>query len=176
MSSTPNTHPDIYRSIITNGTESPGVVKITGLSRGPNVETTRAKGSTGATTTVHGDKISSFTATYTLADLDEVTEWETYIKILESSFKPTPKAISCYHPELVRQRVTEVIVEDIGQLQFDDTGLCTVAVKFTEYKPPRPKAAAKAKGTPERKGTTTLDPNAAAKRELELLLDQAKRL
>lgn len=177
MSHMPATHPLIYKSIIADGVESPGVVTLSGHERAPEIETKAAKGSTGATNVQHGMKIASFTATFNLIDLEDVTAWDSFTKVLESTFNgPKPKAIFVYHPDLVRQRITEVIVESLGPLQYDAKGGATAVVKFVEYRPPKPKPAAKAGGTAERKGTTKVDPNAAAKRELQLLLDQAKGL
>lgn len=180
MSSMPATHPAIYKSIIADLVESPGVVTLSGHELAPEIETKSAKGSTGATNTVHGQKIGRFTATFNLIDLDDVTAWESFSKILASTFNgPKPKAISCYHPDLVRQRITDVVVESLGPLQYDSKGGATAVVKFVEYRPPRAKPAAKAggtNGTGARQGTTRIDPNAAAKRELALLLEQAKGL
>lgn len=172
----PATHPDIYRGIFVDFIFSPGVVKLSGHERGPEIETKAAKGSTGASNTAHGERIARFTATFTFAELDEIELWESFVKVLESSYRgPKVKALPIFHPDLARQRITEAIVESIGPLEWDDRGGGRAEVKFTEYRPPKAKAVAKASGG-QRTGTTTVDPNAAAKRELELLLAQAKKL
>ena len=85
----------------------------------------------------------------------------------------SPKALAIYHPDLARNKITDVVVESIGVLQHDGKNGATVVVKFLEYRPPKPKPAKKA-AAGKAAGTSRPDPNADAKRELAALLAQAK--
>jgi hypothetical protein len=173
MAISPATHPDLFQCVIYNGVRSPGVVKLSGHDREINIEVKTPKGSTGCSTVIHGHQPRAFQATFTLADEDDVADWDTFAKLLLTDQKaPKPKARQCYHPDLLRNLILDVVVQSIGGLTYADNGMATVAVKFQQHEPPKAKAASKPKA--ERKGVTTIDPNAAAKRELELLIEQAK--
>jgi len=170
----PSTHPLIYQSVIVGGKESPGVVTLSGHSRKHKWERQRPKGTAGEFSVNQGKDLIAFSASFFLADLDDVTAWDEFAKMLATTLDgPKPTALSVFHPDLVRQQVTDVVVEDLGPLQYDAKGGATVVVKFLEYRPPKAKPASKAQAK-TRTGTTTLDPNAAAKRELAALLEQAK--
>jgi hypothetical protein len=177
VSTNPSNHPDIYRSLILGGAgvETPGTVKLSGHERTHKWDRQRPKGTAGEFTVNQGPNNGGFTATFFLADLEDVTRWDECAKLIASTVDgPKPVALGVYHPDLVRQRITDVVCESLGGLQHDSKGGATVVVKFLEYRPPKPKPAAKPTA---RTGTTTVerpDPNASAKRELAELLAQAK--
>jgi len=173
MATTPGTHPDLYVSVLLGGVFSPGKVTLSGHDRPERWETQAAKGQTGYTSVHHGDDVREFVATFFLADLEDVAGWDDFQKILESTVSgPKPKALPCYHPDLVRNRIGDVVVKKIGGFVHDALGGATVAVTFLEYRPPKPKAAAKANASP--KPVAKTDPNAVAKAELQGLLDQVQ--
>ena len=97
---------------------------------------------------------------------------------------PKPTALPIYHPDLARNGFTSVVKSSISGLQYDGRGGATVVVEFIEYRPPKPKPAAKAQPKPAEPVTYANtnegprspppeDPNAAAKKELSGLVDQA---
>ena len=176
MATTPFNHPDIYKGIVINGTvETPGVVTLSGFDSKHEWEQQKAKGSTGATTLNRGRGLLSFTATFYLADLEDVEAWEEIDRILRDSLEgPKPRALLITHPDLLRQRVLDFVVESIGGMQHDGKGGATIACKFLEYRPPKPKPAAKPDAGARRGTTTVNDPNAQRKAELAALLEQAK--
>jgi hypothetical protein len=177
MATSPATHPDIYKTLIVNGGESPGAVKLSGFDFEQDWEEQKAKGSTGATSLNRGRKLVKFTATFMLADLEDVEAWETFHRTLRESVEgPKPKALLIFHPDLMRQGAIDFVVTSIGGMAHDGKGGSTVTCKFLEYRPPKPRPAAKADaGAGTRRGTTTVnDPNAARKAELAALLEQAK--
>lgn len=166
---------------------SPGLCKLSRHERKKNIDVQRAKGKTGASTTLNGDDPADFDAEFTLAN-DETVEgpnsdfalWESFQKLIESTTNGAkPFALPIYHPDLARQRITEVMNGGVGPMIHDGKGGATVKVRFVEYLPPKPKAAAKpAAKAGARQGVTTLekpDPNAAAKAELAALLAEAKK-
>jgi hypothetical protein len=186
---------DVDLSSVVLGTmRSPGVVTLRGHNREKTWDVKTAKGQVGASSSKQGDPIGEFTATFQLADDGDNGDgpgdfdvWEDFQRLLESIVDgPTPKALPIYHPDLARQHYTEVSVRSIGGMIHDSMGGATVEVKFIEYKPPKPKPAAKAQPKPYAQGnegdigtgrrvSEREDPNAAAKRELAGLLDEARQ-
>lgn len=159
---------------------SPGLLTLSGHDRVKNWDVQAAKGTTGASSKLNGDPIGKFKATFYLAHdrladdgTNDFDNWETFQRILEGLVNgPTPTAIPIYHPDLARNKFTEVSVSSIGGMVHDGRGGATVTVEFIEFKPPKPKPAAGAKAKPGA-GTgkaSKPDPNAAAKAELQALV------
>lgn len=175
--------------IVLGTTTSPGKVTLRGHNRDKNWDVKGAKGTTGASSALNGDPVGSFEATFELAgdDVDGRTdfdEWEDFQRLIESTTSgPTPVALPIYHPDLARNRFTEVVNGGVGGMVHDGKGGATVTVKFLEYKPPKPKAPAKAKPKPDAAGAassatskpTKPDPNAERKRQLAALVDEANK-
>jgi hypothetical protein len=177
MAMTPSTHPDAFKSIILgSGQTSPGVVTLSGFPREHKWEQNQPKGTTGESTLNRGPKNSGFTASFYLADVDEVEEWDAFQRILSESVEgPKPRALQAFHPDLLRQKIVDVVVASIGELTHDGKDGATVVCKFLEYRPPKPKPAAKAEAGTRRGTTTVNDTNAQRKAELAALLEQAKQ-
>jgi hypothetical protein len=173
MATSPFTHPQLYRTITIGGVESPGVVVLSGHDRTQEWEIRKSKGTTGSRLINHGRNITQFTATFQLADQDDFDAWESFAKMLAATIagSGTPKALSCLHPDLVAQGIIEIVVQSVGGLVHDGKGMSTAAIKLIEHTPTKKHTPAQPAA---RKGTTVLDPNAAAKAELTKLLDQAK--
>lgn len=173
MATNPTTHPDIYQPITVNGTNSPGKVTLSGYSRTQEWEQSKPKGSTGTSTLNRGAKNNGFTASFFLADEEDQAAWDDFQKMLDDSVSgPKPRALLIFHPDLLRLRKVDFVLESIGEMQHDGKGGCTVVCKFLDYSPPRPKPPAKAEAGGRSSAT---DPNAARKRELAALLEQAKK-
>jgi hypothetical protein len=178
MALSPYVHPEIFRTLIVDGRESPGTVTLSGHDSKEEWEQQRAKGTTGTTTVGHGRGVMQFTASFFLADDADRDKWDSFRSFLQS-LRPAnggkAKAVGVYHPDLVAQQIVDCVVASIGGVTHDNKGGDRVAVQFVEYRPAKPKPAAKPGASAARKpGTTVLDPNAAAKRELQLLLEQAR--
>lgn len=175
MATTPYTHPDLYKSIHIGGVLSPGKVTLSGFDREHDWDVQKAKGSTGATTVNRGPANSGFTASFHLADEEDVEAWDAFQRMLSASVEgPKPTALSAYHPDLVRNKIVDVVVKSIGSMQHDDRGSATVVCKFIEYRPPKPKPAVKANAKSRAADATSTDPNAARKAELAALVAQAR--
>jgi hypothetical protein len=175
----PHVYPELFSKIYLGdpGFASPGVVTLSGHDRNKNWDVQKAKGNKGASTKLNGDGPGTFQASFYLVDQEDFDAWDEFQKLIESSTAgPSPVALPIYHPDLVQNGFTEVVNAGIGGPSRDDRGGCTIQVKFTEYLPPRPAPTAKASG-----GYATSrvnerpDPNAAAKRELAGLLDEARK-
>src|SRR5690606_10891447 len=134
----------------------------------------KPKGQTGAVTVNRGPANGGFTATFYLADETDVAGWDSFSALIASTVEgPKPKALSVYHPDLARNKITDVVVESLGILNHDGKGGANVTVKFLDFRPPKPKPAKKAAaGAPAKR--ERLDPNAARKAELAALLEQAR--
>jgi hypothetical protein len=164
---------------------SPGVVKLSGHNRNKDWDVKAAKGQTGASSSLNGDPVGQFEAEFYLAgdDVDSVNGpsdfdvWEDFQRLIESTTNgPTPIALPIYHPDLARNKFTEVTNGGVGGMIHDGKGGAIVKVKFLEYRPPKPKPAAKAQPKPggdNGAGPTKPDPNAKAKEELRRLREKA---
>lgn len=181
----PYDFPEEYGRIILGTTPSPGTVTITGLARAKNWNIAKAKGSTGASTTLEGDDPGEFTAEFYIADDGDGSQfdaWESFQRIVESTTSgPTPKALPVYHPDLARAGFAEVTNGGVTGPIHDGRGGVTYSVKFLEFRPPKPKPPKKPKAAPagngngEQFGPPPPDPNAEAKARLAALVEQAKQ-
>jgi hypothetical protein len=183
----PFNYPTLYSSIILGNAVSPGTVTLSGHDSLENWDVQEAKGTTGASTTLNGKTPGTFKATfYLVADSDDelgnndFIYWEYFQAVIESTVSGvTPIALPIYHPDLCRNKITEVVKDSISGLVWDSKGGATVDVVFRKYVPARPKPAAapksKAASSTAAAKVTREDPNAAAKRELNALVDEAKR-
>jgi hypothetical protein len=185
----PSDNEDLYAAIVLGTRRSPGVVTLTGHWRNKEWDVKSAKGQTGASSALNGDPIGSFEATFHLVDDAETAqfdEWEDFQRLIESTTNgPAPVALPIYHPDLARQRYTEVVSGGVGPMLHDGRGGATVTVKFLEYRPPKPKPVVKAKPKPsasmsDENGTGTRipqkpDPNAESKKKLAALLERARQ-
>lgn len=178
--------------IVLGTTLSPGTVKLSGHDRKDKWDIKDAKAQDGASTSLQGKPIGQFTATFYLADdggpgENDFDAWDSFQRLIESTTNgPKPVALSIYHPDLARNGFTSVVKASISGMMHDGRGGATVVVEFIEYRPPKPKPAAKAQpkssgqaqtyaNTDEgtRQPPPAPDPNAEAKRELASLVDQA---
>ncbi len=178
---TPNTHPELFRAITLGTATSPGTVTLTGHDRNPSWDVEDAKGQKGASSTLNGDSVGQFQASFYLASAADQIAWPAFQRVLESTLNG-PKALPIYHPDLAANHFTEVCAASIGGIVRDERGGATVLVKFIEYRPPKPARAKKATGgtggvnpaDPGSGGGSGYDPNAERKRELDELLDEAR--
>lgn len=166
---------ELYDRLLISGVFSPGFVTLSGHNRTHKYDVKESDGKSGATNEYKGEKGGAgFTATFRLVKddtlaLDEFAEWDEFQPMLEDSLasKP-PAALAIYHPDLMRNGFAAVTIEEIGGMLHDGQGGATVAVKFIEHRPPKPKG-----GSPKPKGK--VDPNADVKAELDALVEEAKK-
>lgn len=164
---------------------SPGKVTLSGHDRNKEWDVQKAKGQTGASSTLNGDPLGEFQALFELTDEQDFDAWEDFQRLIESTTNGAkPIALPIYHPDLARNRYTEVVNRGIGGMVHDGLGGAKVIVKFGEHRPPKPKPAAKATAKPAATLATTdegrrspppEDPNAAAKAELAALRQEAQK-
>lgn len=178
---------ELFATHLLGTTRSPGVVTFSGHDRPKNWDIKNAKGQAGASTSLNGDNVGSFEASYYLVSdgseepgEDDFSRWEVFQRLIESTTNGAkPLALPIYHPDLAANGFTEVTNGGVSGAVHDGKGGKTYKVKYIEYKPARPKPAAKAQGgQPAIAGgaaTSKPDPNAAAKAELAALLAEARR-
>lgn len=181
---------DLDFLILGNLHPSPGLLTLSGHDRVQNWDVQAAKGTTGASSQLGGAPIGRFKAAFYLAHdrfaddgTNDFDNWEDFQRLLESLISgPVPSAVPIYHPDLARNKFSEVTIASIGGMIHDGRGGASVTVEFIEYKPPKPKPAAGAKAKPAAPvaaaGAGTgkakpYDPNAAAKAELAALVTLA---
>ena len=180
-SSTPNPfdNPDMYDVIVLGGHVSPGTVRLSSHDRDIEWDIKNAAGQAGATMTRKGNKPVEFTATFYLVKdiglgIDNFSEWVAFQRVIDSTVAgTTPKALDIYHPDLTANAIKSVVKKSVGGMTHDGKGGATVVVKFIEYFPPK-----KYTGTPlgSKTKSAKADPNAAAKAELEKLVNQYKAI
>jgi hypothetical protein len=174
----PRDYPDLYAQHVLGTAVSPGVVTFSGHDRQQTWDKQKAKGQKGATSKLDGEDIIEFQASYWLATTEDQLAWPAFRAVIRSTTHPEPKALPIYHPDLAEQHITEVCQASIGGAIRDSKGGVTYLVKYIEFKPPK-SAPAKASsgGTAGSKASKPepYDPNRAAKRELDGLLDEAAK-
>lgn len=178
----PHDNSEMYDVIVLGTMRSPGVVRLSGHDRNEKWDIKEAKGTTSATTTLNGDPIGQFEATFYLADdgydggPSDFDRWEDFQRLVESTTNgPKPIALPIFHPDLARNRITDVVNGGVGGMVHDGKGGATVKVKFLEYRPPKPKPPKKPGSGTGTRIQEKPDPNAEAKRQLAALFEQAKQ-
>ena len=181
----PIDHEELYDAIILGGVRSPGLVTLSGHDRNEKWDVKEGNGQGGASTTYKGEQIAQFTASFYLVldptqGVDDFAAWEEFAQVIRSTVAgKKPLALDIYHPDLLANDILSVCKASIGGMVHDGKGGATVAVKFIEYRPPKPKAGSP-KGSSGKAGAGTTgggppDPNAAAKAELDKLTKQAQQ-
>jgi hypothetical protein len=182
----PVDNPEAYNSILLAGERSPGFVVLSGHERVQKWDVKESKKNSGASTTHQGEAVGTFTATFTLvrdaiSGIDEITEWESYQTLIESTVKGSEKkALTVYHPDLARNGFTSVVLGKMGGMTHDKGGGATIAVLFQEYFPPK---ANKGTGTPSGSKSKSgkdgaedpNDPLVKARKELENVINEGKK-
>lgn len=188
---------DLEQSTFLLGTtRSPGVTKFTGLSRKPKWDVKEADGQNGASMSLKGKPLGTFTASIYLVDdgspgESQFSAWRSFRRLIMSTIDgPTPTALPISNPDVNEAGYTEVVLGNGGITgpEYDGRGGRTYSVEFSEYKPAKSKPAAKPVPKPAGQTQTIAntdegprypppkpDPNADAKRELAALQDEASR-
>lgn len=166
---------ELYSIVILAGEASPGVVTLTGHDRKIGWDIKKGSGQTGASMTRTSEDPVAFTASFYLANEEQFAEWEVFLALVNSTVSgAAPRAMEIYHPDLASQDIGAVVKDTVLGTVHDGKGGKTVAVKFIEYKPPKPKGGSpngsKTSATAKKKA----DPNQAALDELARLTQQYK--
>jgi hypothetical protein len=100
MALSPKDHPELYDVLIMAGDRvSPGRVRLNGHDRNKNWDIKAAKGQTGASSTLNGDPLGEFEATFELVEdpydgVDDFADWENFSRWLHSLVNgPSPIAV-----------------------------------------------------------------------------------
>lgn len=165
-------NPELYNSLTIGGVRSPGLLTLKGHDRKIGWDEKAGNGQQGASLTLKNIPLTEFDATFFLSERSEFDEWGRFQAVLESTYKPTVKALAVVHPELQRLGITAVVASVIPAPVRDGKGGESYTVKLKEYKPPAKKGGT-ASGS-SAKAATKNDPNAAAKAELKKVQDQYK--
>lgn len=164
----------LYAKAIVGEELTPGCVTVS-ATRTYNYEIKKADGKSGATTEFKGRDIASVTMTFELADAEDFADWEAFSsKIVAGAEANPPKAWATYHPELVLVNVATIVLLEVGTIEYNGKGGGKVTTKWSEYAPPKP-----AGGSPQKKGKLapgSADQNADVKKQIQDLVDEAKKL
>lgn len=160
---------ELFDHIELGGVTSPGVVKLSGHDSVIEWDVKVGAGQVGATTTLRTATPVEFTATFFLADLEDIAAWPAFRDLINSTITGKGKALDVYHPDLAANGIKSVVKKSVGGVIHDGKGGQTIVVKLLEYKPPKPVAltplgSAKTKPDP--------DPDAAAKAQIAALTNQ----
>lgn len=162
---------DLYNVIKLAGVASPGKVTLSGHDKKVGWDIKKGPGTSGASMTRTSEDPVEVTCTFYLATFEDIQAWPSFDGLIRSSTSgATPKALEIYHPDLVSQGITSVVLSSFGGVVHDGKGGQTIVVKLLEYKPPKAKGGSptpKAKPQPDPN-----DPNAAALRQLDALTKQ----
>ena len=177
----PTLTPELFDSIVLGGKVSPGTVKLAGHDRTYKWDVKEGNGQDGASSTFKGSLLTSFTATFSLADDADRDAWETFAGVIRGMVEgASATALAIYHPDLAANRIDAVSTGKIGGMAHDGMGGSSVVVTFQEYRPAKKKSSTPSGAKSQAKGTAgepakADDPNAAAKAELEALLAEAQK-
>jgi len=145
------------------------------------------KGAKGATNTYVSDPLAKGTVTFHAWEEDHFTQFRTIREILR--FDPTKKtgvAVEVWHPALVENDITALVVTKQGPWHHDGNGMYTRTLEFTEFRPPKKVSAVSTPGSastgggpgggapPGTPGTTPDPAIAAAKKEYDDALKAAQ--
>jgi hypothetical protein len=181
--------PEVVDKILLGNAVSPGRVTLRGHDRDATWDVKEASGQDGASSSYQGEPVGQFEAIFSLAfdpyeGVDELYEWDAFQRVIDGmTAGPSPIALPIYHPDLARNRYTEVSRGMVGGMVRDGKGGATVTVKFIEYRPPKPKpatnatgAAATASGSGRADGGAqpAYDPNAERRARVQELWDEAQ--
>lgn len=170
----PLDHEDIYNAIVLAGRRSPGVVTLSGHDRKIGWDIKKGNGQSGASMTRTSEDPIEFTCAFRLADREDFDAWPAFDGLIRSTVSgPTPKALDVYHPDLVMNGITSVVLSSFGGVLHDGKGGQTITVKLLEYRPPKSKGGSPNGSKTKPKGVTP-DPNQAALDELARLTQQYK--
>jgi len=163
----PYDDPELFDSVELGGRRSPGKVTLSGHDNVIDWDVKVGAGTSGATTTLKSAQPTEFTASFFLADDDDFEAWPAFRDLVNSTITGKGKALDIYHPDLAANGIKSVVKKSIGGVVHDGKGGRTIAVKFLEYKPPKP-----VKVTPLGSLQRDKDPNAEAKAKLDALSAQ----
>jgi hypothetical protein len=174
----PLDHEFAYDSIVLAGVRSPGKVTLSGHDRKIGWDIKRGSGQSGASMTRTSEDPVEVTCTFYLATREDFDAWPSFDGLIRSTTSgQTPKALDVYHPDLVANGITSVVLSSFGGVVHDGLGGQTVTVKLIEYRPPKPKGGSP-NGSKTKKPSNVQpdpnDPNAAALAELAALTAQYK--
>lgn len=134
--------------IMLNGRKSPGIAKVTGATDKRKWDVQAGLYQTGAITIYRGREISKFTVTLTLATSQDWIDWAAWRDLVSrpplglAGFQSQSHALTIEHPWLKMLDIHEVSVEEVGQPEeADDTGSWSIAIKFLEFRLPKPSFA-----------------------------------
>lgn len=175
----PLDHEEAYNHIILAGVRSPGIVrKITGHDRKVGWDIKKGPGQSGASMTRTSEEPVPFTVEIYLADREDFDAWPAFLALINSTVSgPTPKALDCYHPDLVEQGISSVVKDTSFGTEHDGLGGQIKRVRLIEYRPPKAKGGSPSgsKAKPKKADPDPNDPNYAALQELKRLTDEYAR-
>lgn len=121
-----------------NGVPSPGRVRISGAGIPLNWEVRPGYGMTGATVVFRGRGLSKFTCLFEFWDQDQLDMWDPFAKVFDVPQKPIgPKlALGVSHPVLDALGIRSAVMENMGQLEINASGLWSITVAMLEYRAP----------------------------------------
>jgi hypothetical protein len=171
VSPNPVDDPELYDSVVLGGVRSPGKATLSGHDRVVGWDVKEGSGQNGATMTRKGERPVEFTLTLYLADQDDFDAWPAFVAVVDGTVAgSTPKAVDIYHPDLASQGITSVVKASVGGTVHDGKGGQTIAIKLTEYRPPKPATGSPA-GSSSKK-PAAVDPNQSALDEIAKLTQQ----
>ncbi len=128
--------PDLYSKCKISGRLCPGTCKPTGWKKVYKWENKEPKGGSGGTQTYNGESINEGEIEFKLVTAADTVEWDRFVRevLIKSPDAKKPAALTIELAQINRLRISQVVVEEIGQEEVQDDGSTIVKVKFGEYK------------------------------------------
>ena len=125
-------------TITVAGKVSPGYCEISRAVSPNKWDERNGYGLSGSTLIFRGIGLATFTATITMWNDEQLTEWEAWKSVVDRPpSRKYPRALQVWHPVLEDMGVSAAIVEKRGQLTKLPNGGWRVEIFFKEYRKPK---------------------------------------
>lgn len=137
---------DAWDEITIAGLRFDGVAEVTGAKRLLRVDQRNARGSRGASLSIHGRKLAEPKIELKAWTAEQLAQIET---IIERAFPSTRTsrhdAVTVDHPALAFHGITQLLVTEVDGPETDDKNLVTCTLSCVEFHPPptRPATASR---------------------------------
>lgn len=172
LSANPLESPDAWDKLVAAGVENPGLFVLAGGgNRVYSWEVKDPQGGQGGFVTYKGWALSDgikgrfkFWTAQQIADF-----YSTYMPLLQyDATKQAPKPVDVYHPALLANGITSVVVKDISPLTDEGAQLWYVDVEMVEYGPPPKKNATTTPNGSKGSDSKSTKPSAQDQQDLEI--------
>lgn len=128
-------------SVMFGGMATPGVAKVTGLTKPKRLDEQAGPGLTGGYLIFRGMKLARFNVEIDLYKPEHFTDWELFLAFIREPKNPIPMAqmvFDVWHPILAQRQISSATIEDAkGPEQQGDDSRHRVVLNCIEHRTPK---------------------------------------